>query len=134
MKSLEQQLLLEHEISKLIGSDNGATVHFTYNNKYTPIMEATVSVVTINPKTKEAFLLKQEICDNEMQCLEKILTYVKSQKGLNSFTVKWMKKGEAKENVSYFYCHDIVDAVSNFFHNKNSADYTITEIKLNPIS
>lgn len=126
---------LEHEISSYITPDNGATVHFEYETDGlwgTPSW--IVSALTINPNNKEIFLLKKESASTKEGALKKILSYVKEQKGLNSFTVIWAKKGNNKTETSYFYCHDVVDVVDKFFNNKETSQYTIYEIKMNPIA
>jgi len=134
-------LRLEHEIVATIGADNGCTVHFEYGqcDSTTPKnpgglmnVDYVASAITINPITNEPFLLKTEQGDTKEKALKAILEYVKKQKGLNSFTVIWMKKGDSKSNTSYFYCHDILDVVEKFFFGKNRIDYVIHEIKLNP--
>lgn len=128
-------LKLEHDISTFISSDNKCTVHFEYSIGKNPdkfLTDHTVSAYTVNPNSAETFLLKSETADTKEHALKKLLDYVKAQKGLNSFTVRWTKSGEAKPVVSYFYCHDVLDVVEKFFHGKNSVDYIVYEIKLNP--
>jgi hypothetical protein len=133
---------LEHDISSFITKDNGATVHFEYEvlslfKEASPIKSsATVTVLayTVNPSNKEIFLLKSATSQTKEGALEEILEYVKSQKGMSSFTVKWSKSGISKMETSYFYCHDVTDVVKKFFAKKNLADYIVYEIKLNPIA
>jgi len=129
-------LKLEHEISTFISLDNGCTVHFEYDLKGVPLnTHHIVSAYTVNPKSDETFLLKSATDYSKEKALKQILDYVKAQKGLNSFTVKWMKKDEIQTvNTSYFYCHDVIDVIEKFFYGKNSVDYIVYEIKLNPMS
>jgi hypothetical protein len=123
---------LEHDIASFINKDNGATVHFEYATS--PSINEQVSAYTINATTKEPFLLKWASGKTKEEALEIVLAYIKEQKGMNSFTVVWTKIGINKTETSYFYCHDILDVVSKFFNKKDSADYVIYEIKMNPIS
>ncbi len=125
-------LQLEHDISSFIKKDNGATVHFEYSRD--SFASDTVSAYTINENNKEVFLLKTVRTQSRELALEEILDYVKSQKGLSSFTVIWAKAGTSNMETSYFYCHDVTDVIKKFFSKKEVADYVVYEIKLNPIA
>lgn len=138
-------LNFEHQIASFLASDNksGCTVHFDYTEAYldpknigkNPTTEWTAIAHTFNPTTEETFLLKEEKAYTKEKALKKILEYLKQQKGESPFSVSWTKKGEgSKTNTSHFYCHDIKDVVEKFFHGKNSEDYIVYEIKLNPIA
>jgi hypothetical protein len=123
--------LIEHEIAAFIAKDNGATVHFRYdlNNNNN------VKAHTINNVNKEMFLLKEAEGDDVFESLNKILEYVKSLDGMSSFTVNWNKANSLSNiQTSYFYCHDVADVVDKFFSDKNTADYIVYEIKLNPVA
>ena len=124
-------LSLEHEIASYITKDNGATVHFEYDNK---IDKTKVAAYTINDNTKELFLLKEATARSREDCLEQILQYVKEQKGMNSFTVKWAKVDTNKIETSYFYFHDVIDVVKKFFDKKDAVNYIIYEIVMNSIA
>jgi len=123
---------LEHDISSFINKDNGATVHFEYSVE--SFASVTASAFTINPNNKEAFLLKTVRTQSKELALEEILEYVKNQKGMSSFTVLWSKNRGEGMQTSYFYCHDVADVVKKFFAKKELSEYTVYEIKLNPIS
>jgi len=133
---MEETLInLEHEIAAFITKDNGATVHFKYEETHNH--KHRVSAYTVNNSNKEMFLLKSVETYLPKDALDDILTYVKSLKGMSSFTVKWNKNlcpSDLPIQTSYFYCHDITDVVNKFFSDKNIADYVVYEIKLNPIS
>jgi hypothetical protein len=136
---------LEHDIASFIGTDNGCTVHFKYEKDFSKNLgvvtsdndyDQIVSAYTVNPKSGETFLLIKKTAKTQETALKKILEYVKNQKGLSSFTVLWAKKGEASTsmNTSYFYCHDVLDVVEKFFAGKDSVNYVVYEIKLNPVA
>jgi len=129
----KEALILEGEIANFVGTSNGCSVHFEHTADGPGIVHQAIAY-TFNPTSKETFLLKSVIGGSKHEALEQILEYVKTQKGQNSFTVIWMKVGDSQSHTSYFYCHDILDVVHKFFHNKNSKDYVIYEIKLNPIA
>jgi len=127
-------LSLEHEIASYISNDNGATVHFEYRDGFILGDIPKVLAYTVNNNSKEVFLLKEVVTNSKEEGLKEILQYVKEQKGMNSFTVKWAKIGVNKIETSYFYCHDIIDVIRKFFDQKDAANYIIYEIKLNPIA
>lgn len=137
-------LNIEHQIAAFVNSDNknSCTVHFDYEHfeesaKGTqPTTGWIVSAHTYNPVTEETFLLKSVEGKTKESALKKILELLKKQKGESPFTVRWLKKGEASVNThtSYFYCHDILDVVENFFQGKNPEEYVVYEIKLNAIA
>lgn len=99
---------------------------------------AQVVAFTINDKTNEKFLLKIVTADSQVEAMQQILEYVeKSINSTSSFTVRWSKKENGQlgdSNLSYFYCHDVLDVVNKFFDGKSVNDYVIYEIKLNPIA
>jgi hypothetical protein len=120
---------LEDKIATLILLDNQRSVHFEYENNLM------VSAYTYNSTTRETFLLKKEVGLSYIDCLEKILEYVKSsQTSYNSYTVIWNRKGRSERNVSYFSCRDILEVVDKFFEGKDKNLYLVYEIKMNPIS
>jgi len=141
-------LNLEHQITAFLNTDNksNCTVHFDYREEHSfdkgkgngnnPTTEWEVTARTYNPVTEETFLLKSTIAKTKEIALKKIFDILKKQKGENSFTVKWAKKGDNTEGIidSYFFVHDVLDVVENFFHGKNPEEYIVYEIKLNPIS
>lgn len=130
---MENKILqLEHEISSFINKDNNATVHFEYHVE--SFASVTASAFTLNSTSKEIFLLKTVRTQSKELALEEILEYVKKQKGLNSFTVRWAKAGTIQIETSHFYCHDVTDVIKKFFAKKDVVDYVIYEIKLNPIA
>ena len=145
----ESVLQLESEISSFVNLDNknNCTVHFEYEKDVedkgsfnNPFYIA--SAFTVNPNSKETFLLKQEKASSKEKALKKILEYVKDKSGQNSFTVLWKKTKDAGGELpaggplqtSYFNCHDVQDVVEKFFHGKSAANYTVYEIKMNPIA
>jgi hypothetical protein len=120
---------LEDKIATLILLDNQRSVHFEYENNLM------VSAYTYNSTTRETFLLKKEVGLSYIDCLEKILEYVKSsQTSYNSYTVIWNRKGRSERNVSYFSCRDILEVVDKFFEGKDKNLYLVYEIKMNTIS
>lgn len=142
---------LESEIRNFLIAD-GKTTTFNYdwvdlpNGKIGQLVDlsrqnyqkAEVSVITTNIQTNEKFLLKSVIGDTHNECLSQILEYLTTSKNqINSFTVHWSKieNGQmGSYNTSFFYCHDLLELAIKFFTGKNTKDYMIHDVKLNPLS
>lgn len=132
--NLETIVDLESKIALEIRKDNGSTVSFNYDYvPFSPI--TTVKAFTVNPVTRELFLLHSVTSQTQQDALESILTYVKTHKDeMNSFTVKWSRKTDGISYTSFFYCKDVMELVSKFYDGKDPYLYIIYEIKLNPIA
>jgi hypothetical protein len=117
---------LEEEISDLINSDNGRTTYFEYC-----VNENQVNVYTYNNKNKEFFLLNKSTGSSYQESLKKALIYIKERDKFHEcYTVSWSRKGRIGENISYFYCNDVIDVINKFFDRKDSKLYNIYEIKI----
>lgn len=146
--NFENIIQLETMISDEIKKDNGATLNFNYETTPDGV---TVRVFTMNPKTKEFFLLSSATGPHQEVALNTVLNYVKNHKReMNSYTVKWRKKNSIdlmKEKnqeqivedspstiLSHFSCKNVIEVVEKFFEGKDSSMYIVYEIKLNPIA
>jgi hypothetical protein len=143
--------IIEDKI-KIIIEEEGNTVSFKYdwiNPQKPPIgqlvdarfdgrMLAEIKALTHNKQTNETFLLKSISADTHVQCLLKILEYLEhTKKNMNTYTVNWSRIENGvvgTYNTSHFYCHDVIEVVNKFFINKNTWNYIIYDIKLNPVS
>lgn len=139
---------LEDSISKIIFNDNKSVVRFDYktlSNKFIPkhggktysFNKKQVIAYTTNHNTGETFVLKVATGDSYEEALKDILYYVEShKKEMNSYTVIWRKKGNTntQHEKSYFYCENALEVLNKFFEGKDIAEYTIYELKLNPIA
>lgn len=126
---------LETEIAKFIYIDNvnSCTVHFQYdmetNNGYA------LYVITHNPVHNNSFLYGKSWGITKEAALENFIKEhtVNNPKEVNSYTVNWQKIGD-KAETSYFRGNDIYQILDKFYHNKNTKEYIIFEIRLNPIA
>ena len=127
-----EKVKLENKISRIIEEDNNCSSHFEYNQING---KTEVTIITYNPLHHEQFVLKKEYAPNPESGLKRILEYLENtRKFQNTYTLVWLKKGESKTRTSYFSGSDMKDVLEKFYHNKNSEDYIIYEIKLNPES
>ena len=147
---MNNKLILESQIQKLIYDDNKCTTHLKYRKENTTPRACLVSgtttalaniileIITINPNHDTQFLLGTFTGNTDIQCLEKALEFINNNKKKNtksnSYTVEWYKKNEAKTVKSYFYAESIETLMKKFNYDKIENDYTIFSIKLNPIS
>lgn len=147
---------IENEIAAIIKDDNGCETRFECENvTFTKAITTTVNdkgkefewpatqfiflkevrAITFNPITKESFLLYKGVASDEVEGLNKILYYVKNHRTTNySHTVTWSNKKEGKTYTSYFYAKDALQALEKFFHGKIREEYTIFNVKLNPLA
>jgi hypothetical protein len=132
---------LEDEISRAIMAENGCTAHFEYVNDDKGVKKfhfqnpRIITVMTFNPKTRETFLLKEVKAKTDEEGLTQISEYVKGHKiDYDSFTVIWVKKGNSKQALSYFFCKDALEALEKFFFNKDREEYIIYSVTMSPKS
>ena len=127
-----EKVKLENKISRIIEEDNSCSTHFEYQKRNG---ETELTIITYNPIHHEQFVLKKENADSVEHALKKVLEYLEnSRKQQNTYTLVWLRKGENKTQTSYFSGSDMKDVLEKFYHNKESEDYIIYEIKLNPES
>lgn len=147
---MKERKIIEDKIKSII-EEEGNKITFQYDwventpglgtlayNRFEIKQLAEVIAFTTNSQTGEKFLLKRTVADTHTQALAKILEYLEHTKNnMSTFTVHWtrLENGNVTTyNTSYFYCHDIMEVVNKFFDGKNTRDYVIYDIKLNPVS
>lgn len=135
-KKLEQ-IKLQHTISEILRKDNGVSCHFDYHISLLSDDETiTLNLLTYNVKHNEYMLLHTTKGSSSLVCLRKMLDYIESVQKTNqqySFTVKWKKKNDSNNYLSYFWGNTEDEVIKKFLHEKNPDDY-IFEIEQNPIA
>lgn len=132
-----KQMLLESEIFDFIKKDNGCSTHFEYNRSQIDNSLKSIRVTTHNPKKQETFLLIEVPCDDAIDGLLKVNSWIKTHNISNeefSHTVLWTKKGESSTYKSHFYATNARKALDKFFYDKSESEYVIYEVKINPIA
>jgi Lhr-like helicase len=134
-KKLEQ-LQLQHTIYNILHKDNGVSSHFDYHvNIMSDDETIRLNLLTYNEKHKEYMLFHTVLGTSSIDCLTKMLNYIKSKSSKieNSYTIKWTKSGDNTPHQSYFTGKNEEEAVLKFLHEKNKEDYTYNVV-LNPVS
>lgn len=130
-----QKMLIWAEIQDQIMRDNGCFAQYELNDKdgY-----KSIRVTTHNPKKQETFLLVEMACQNEIDGLKKVSTWIKNYNLSSeefSHTIIWSKVGEGgKTYKSYFYAKNARKALDKFFYDKDEDAYIIYEVKINPVA
>jgi len=140
------RIKLESEIMNKVHADNGATVHFDWEELPTrKVMGDSTSfvepkfklnLVTFNPRHNQPFLCHSVRDVTKMSCLTEMHKYIIEHEdlGVQSWTIRWRNKGEQNEIVSYFSGKNERDVLDKFYHGKDEDTIVLSELKLNPIS
>ena len=132
-----RQLSLQHEIYRLLQEDNGVSSHFDYHiNLMSDDETVKLNLLTYNKRHNEYMLFHSTTGSSSIDCLEKMHAYLSQiveGDDSSSFTIKWRKKGEDTEHLSYFMADDEEEAIQKFLHEKEAEEYEYT-CSLNPLS
>ena len=70
-----------------------------------------------------------------MECLGKILTYVRSYRDTeNSYTLQWSTRGNRELQTSCFQAHNIYETLDKFYFDRDLNTITVFSLVLNPSS
>lgn len=132
-----KQIQLQHTIQTSLHGDNGVSCHFDYHvNLMSGDETIKLNLLTYNPRHDEYMLFHSVKGSSSIHCLERMVEYIQSKHAKtrhSSFTIRWKRKGETQEHLSYFSASSADDALSKFLHERdsNAFEYKITE---NPVS
>jgi len=109
------------------------TLYFDYQETDT---ETELSLITISKNHGERFLFHKIKSSNKLSCLGKMIDYIKSdyKKNFQNYEIVWRKKGDSKDNISWFNGKSFLDIVDKFYFMKDPVDIIIYEIKLKPMA
>ena len=130
-----QRAELESKIISFIYEDNKNTAHFEYVNSGQNVL---MFLWTYNNHQKEVHLYKSYSGESDLECLNNAYTELTKNKNKitvqSSYTVRWSKQNEDTKHNSYFYAESDINALEQFFYNKEAHSYIIHEVRQNPIS
>lgn len=122
---------LQHEIRSLLGLPEDLLIfEFKESGGQTKL-----NLITINPRHEQSFLLHATKGVDELDALEKMFQYVKTErKNESSYTIQWAKRGEEELQTSYFRAHNIMEALDKLYFGRDMHSITVYSVVLNPIS
>lgn len=122
---------LQNDINKYLGLDEGHTV-FLFSEKDGII---NLELVTINPKHQQSFLYHSTRGIDKLEALKKMLEYVlQYRKNENSYTLQWIKDGDADLHTSYFRGNNLYEVLDKFYYGRDIASCKVFSVNLNPVS
>lgn len=136
------KIKLESEIIEKVHADNGATVHFDWEEPRNLLKGANkptvyvLNLVTFNPRHNQPFLCHSISGKTKLECLEAMHKYIVTHEdlGVQSWTIRWRRKGESEDIISYFNGKNEREVLDKFYHGKDEDTIVLSELKLNPIS
>lgn len=134
MVEIELKTTLENKIKAIIEQDNknNCAVTFFYEEADNGV---DLFIVTHNPIHNTDFLYYKTWSLTEVTALNSaFLSLLGNKKKELTFTVEWKRNDEAKSHISFFSGINMFDVLNKFYHNKVESEYSIFQIKLNPIS
>jgi len=94
-----------------------------------------LDLITINPRHNQSFLFKSVLGLDKIDCLGKMLDYVKTHKEKEgSFTIQWITSGGNELQTSYFRAKNMYDALDKLNFGRDITQLTVFSVVLNPIA
>ena len=131
METHVEVVRLQLEIQQYLGLET-AQLLFEYRELNGHIR---LDLITVNPRHQQSFLLRYEEGLDKLECLRKILDYVRSfRDNESSFTVQWRARSEKELQTSYFRAHNIYEALDKLYFGRDLNTLTVFNVVLNPSS
>jgi hypothetical protein len=94
-----------------------------------------LDLVTVNPRHQQSFLFRYETGRDEVECLQKMLDYVRSYRDTeSSYTLQWRTRGDRELQTSYFRAHNAYEALDKLYFGRDLNTITVFSVVLNPSS
>ena len=122
---------LEREIRQYLGLD-AAQLQFEFRELDG---QSRLDLITVNPRHQQNFLFRFETGRDKVECLEKMLAYVRSYRdNESSFTLQWRTRGDRELQTSYFRAHNVYEALDKLYYGRDLNTITVFSVVLNPSS
>ena len=122
---------LEREIRQYLGLD-AAQLQFEFRELGG---QTRLDLITVNPRHQQNFLFRFETGRDKVECLEKMLAYVRSYRdNESSFTLQWRTRGDRELQTSYFRAHNVYEALDKLYYGRDLNTITVFSVVLNPSS
>ena len=123
---------LQKEIGGYIGGLESNSIIFEFNDTDQGVV---LDVITVNPRHRQSFLFRSIEGYDKLDCLKKMLEYVKSYKEKeSSYTIQWSLIGQDDLQTSYFRAKNIIEALDKLYYGRDMNSVTVFSVVLNPIS
>ena len=94
-----------------------------------------LDLITVNPRHQQSFLFRYETGRDEVECLQKMLEYVKAFRDTeSSYTLQWRSHGNKELQTSYFRAHNVYEALDKLYFGRDLNAITVFSVVLNPSS
>ena len=94
-----------------------------------------LDLITVNSRHQQSFLFRYETGRDAVECLEKMLAYVRSYRDTeSSYTLQWRARGEKELQTSYFRAHNVYEALDKLYFGRDLNTITVFSVVLNPSS
>ena len=94
-----------------------------------------LDLITVNPRHQQSFLFRYETGRDQVECLEKMLAYVRSYRDTeSSYTLQWRTHGDRELQMSYFRAHNVCEALDKLYFGRDLNTITVFSVVLNPNS
>ena len=122
---------LEREIRQYLGLEP-AHLQFEFRELEG---QTRLDLITVNPRHQQSFLFRYETGRDKVECLEKMLAYVRSYRDTeSSYTLQWRARGEQALQTSYFRAHNVYEALDKLYFSRDLNTITVFSVVLNPSS
>lgn len=92
-------------------------------------------LVTVNPRHNQSFLFHSEEGYDKVDCMKKMLNYVKNHKDKeSSYTIQWKMTGYQTLQTSYFSAKNVQSALDKLFYDRDPNSITVFSVIMNPIT
>ena len=94
-----------------------------------------LDLITVNPRHQQSFLFRYETGRDQVECLQKMLAYVRRFRDTeSSYTLQWRARGDKELNTSYFRAHNAYEALDKLYFGRDLNTITVFSVVLNPSS
>ena len=122
---------IQQQIEKHLGMDSGNLL-FEFRQLDGHMR---LDLITVNPRHQQSFLFRYETGYDKLDCLRKMLAYVKSYRDTeSSYTIQWRTHGDRELQTSYFRARNAYEALDKLYFGRDLNTITVFSVVLNPSS
>ena len=122
---------LQREIQQHLGLD-ATQLRFEFRELEGQIR---LDLITVSPRHQQSFLFRYETGRDQVECLQKMLSYVRNFRDTeSSYTLQWCTRGDKELHTSYFRAHNPYEALDKLYFSRDLNTLTVFSVVLNPSS